>query len=98
MINNIERRESGHLFEEVLWFYENEKNLVRGILVADSLEEAKVLVAEEGRVAMTGKLQYSKGRGEKGQPVRVLRFIPNDKAGDFIVQIDVLSAPGKSKV
>lgn len=97
MINNIERRESGHLFEELLWFYGTEGSLVRGILVADSLEEAKILVPEEGRVAMTGKLQYSKGK-ERGQSMRVLRFIPNNGTKDLIVQVDVLSASGESRV
>lgn len=97
MINNVERRESGHLFEEVLWFYENEKNLVRGILVADSLEEAKILVPEEGRVAMTGQLRYSKGE-ERGHAMRVLRFVPDNGTRDLIAQVDMLSAPGKSRV
>ena len=98
MINNVERRESGHLFEELLWFCGTEGHLVRGILVADSLEEARVLVAEEGRVAMTGKLQYSRGKGERGQPMRVLRFVPNEGTRDLIVKTEVLSAPGESKV
>lgn len=97
MINNIERRESGHLFEELLWFYGTEGNLVRGILVADSLEEAKILVPEEGRVAMTGKLQYSKGK-ERGQSMRVLQFVPDNGTRALIAQVDMLSAPGKSRV
>ena len=97
MINNVERRESGHLFEEVLWFYENEKNLVRGILVADSLEEAKILVPEEGRVAMTGKLQYAKGE-DRGYALRVLRFVPDNGTRALIAQVDMLSAHGKSGV
>jgi len=57
-----------------------------------------VLVAEEGRVAMTGKLQYSRGKGERGQPMRVLRFVPNEGTRDLIVKTEVLSAPGESKV
>lgn len=97
MINNIERRESGHLFEELLWFYETKGNWVRGILVADSLEEARIIVPEEGRVAMTGKLQYSKGK-ERGQSMRVLWFIPNKGTSDLIVRVDVLSASGESRV
>ena len=59
---------------------------------------SKGLVAEEGRVAMTGKLQYSRGKGERGQPMRVLRFVPNEGTRDLIVKTEVLSAPGESKV
>jgi len=47
---------------------------------------------------MTGKLQYSRGKGERGQPMRVLRFVPNEGTRDLIVKTEVLSAPGESKV
>ena len=85
------------MFEEFLWFYKDEENLVRGILVADSLEEAKIFVPEEGKVAMTGRLQYAKGK-ERGNAMRVLWFVPDNGTSPLIVQIDMLSAPGRSKV
>lgn len=76
MLNNLPVRQVGHLFDDVLWVTLN-GSPVQGRLVADSLEEAKIVLDDE-TILDSGRLQFERS-SDAGNPTRVLYFIGSDQ-------------------
>jgi len=84
MQNRLPERTEGHLFEDKIWV-SDAQGLVQAILVADNLDDATVLTADDtSRELYKGKLVYKKSH-DHGNPTRVLVFVDNSSGQEIII-------------